>query len=80
MPPAFIVFGLDALHIVIYGEAVAIVALLLFIRLLWVAFDRVDRRIERAERERDEARDTLGVLRRMSEIRVETVIRMKGFT
>lgn len=74
-----VVFGLNWLHLAIYSEAVVIVLLL---GLVW----RVDsvgaefgRERNRARRERDEAREMLATLRRMSEIRVETVTRLRGF-
>jgi hypothetical protein len=73
------IFGLDWLHIAVYGEAALIVCLLLAVRVLWVALEELDERYQRAKRERDEAKDTLGVIRRMSEIRVETVTRLRGF-
>lgn len=52
--------------------------LLLLARVFIVALRRTDQR-NRARRERDEAKEVVDVLRRMSEIRMETVTRIKGF-
>jgi hypothetical protein len=77
--PALFIFAVSLLHWVAYTEAALIVLLLLaigfvlFQGVLWMK-DCV-----RAEAEREEARRTLDTLRRMSEIRVETVARLRGF-
>jgi hypothetical protein len=76
---ASVIFGLDWLHIAVYGEAALIVLLLLALRVLWVEFDDLEASRRRASRERDEAKEMLAVIRRMSEIRVETVMRLRGF-
>lgn len=78
--PAFAIFGLDWLHLAVYGEAGLIILLLLFVRALWRECYRLDDRAKAVKRERDEAKDTLALIRRMSEIRVETVTRMRGFS
>jgi hypothetical protein len=72
------IFGVNWLHMAIY-EGVVIVALVLAVGVLWIAFDDLDRDYRQAKRERDEAKETLGVIQRMSEIRVETVTRLRGF-
>jgi hypothetical protein len=77
--PATVALGLSLLHLAIYAEAVVIVLLLaLAIRVGSVGAE-FGRERNRARRERDEAREMLATLRRMSEIRVETVTRMRGF-
>ena len=73
-------FALSLLHVAVYAEAAIIVLLLLLLSyvlfrgMLWMCD------CERAEAERDEARQTLHTLRRMSEIRIETVARLRGFS
>jgi len=70
----------SSLLTVIYVEAAVIVALLLLVlRVGVVGMRRMSQR-DRARRERDEARRTLHALERMSEIRVETVTRLRGFS
>jgi hypothetical protein len=76
---AFAILGLDWLHVAVYGEGALVVVLLLALRVLWVSAADLDERFRRARRERDEAKEGLAVIRRMSEIRVETVTRMRGF-
>jgi hypothetical protein len=77
--PAFAILGLDWLHVAVYGEGALILALLLAVRVLWVSAADLDERFRRARRERDDAKEVLAVIRRMSEIRVKTVTRMRGF-
>lgn len=61
------------------AETVFMVFLLLLLaRVFVVALRRTDQR-NRVRRERDEAKEVVDVLRRMSEIRMETVTRIKGF-
>ncbi len=77
--PAIFVFATSLLHLVTYTEAVLIVVLLLALGVVLIRAVVWMRDCEHAEAERDEARETLHTLRRMSEIRVETVTRMRGF-
>lgn len=61
--------------------AVFVIGGLLFLLYAFAAeLGRLEERERQACRERDEARKTLELIRRMSEIRVETVTRMRGFT
>jgi Na+-transporting methylmalonyl-CoA/oxaloacetate decarboxylase gamma subunit len=76
---ATVVLGLSLLHLAVYGEAVVIVLLLVLVLRVGSVGAEFGRERNRARRERDEARETLATLRRMSEIRVETVTRMRGF-
>jgi hypothetical protein len=76
---AFAIFGLNWLHLAVYAEAAIIVTLMLVVAVLRDAIIRLDNRRLRAKRERDEAKDVLNLIRRMSEIRVETLTRMRGF-
>jgi uncharacterized membrane protein affecting hemolysin expression len=78
--PALFIFAVSLLHWVAYTEAALI--LLLLLAIVFVLFQGVlwMRNCQRAEAEREEARRTLDTLRRMSEIRVETVTRLRGFT
>ena len=76
--PAFLIFAASLLHVA-YAEAVLIVVLLLLILRLGVVGARGIRQRDRARRERDEAKASLATIRRMSEIRVEAVTRLRGF-
>ncbi|MGC2373117.1 MAG: hypothetical protein WA484_04500 [Solirubrobacteraceae bacterium] len=78
MPSTFI-FSALVLHLTVYPETIVIVLLLLLVLRLGIVEMRYLRQRDRARRERDEARETLHTLRRMSEIRVETVTRLRGF-
>jgi uncharacterized membrane protein len=78
--PATLVFGLSLLHLAVYTEAAVIVLLLLFGIRVCEANERIAKDRSRARRERDEAQANLRALRRMSEIRVETVTRLRGFS
>jgi hypothetical protein len=77
--PGIFVFAISLLHLTVYAETAVIVVLLL--ALGWVLFQGMlwMKDCQRAEAERDEAQRTLQTLRRMSEIRVETVTRLRGF-
>jgi uncharacterized membrane protein len=77
--PTNVVVGLSLLHLAIYAEAVVIVLLLVLVIRIGIVGAEFRRERSRARRERDEAREMLATLRRMSEIRVETVTRMRGF-
>jgi type II secretory pathway component PulK len=68
------------LHLAVYTEAAVIVVLLLLMLRLGMVGGLYLRQRNRARRERDEARQVLRTIRRMSEIRVETVTRLRGFT
>lgn len=76
---ASIIFGLDWLHLAVYSEAVVIGLLLVLVLRVGRVGAEFGRERDRARRERDEAREMLATLRRMSEIRVETVTRLRGF-
>jgi hypothetical protein len=76
---ASVIFGLNWLHLAVYGEAVVIVLLLALVLRVGSVGAEFGRERNRARRERDEAREMLATLRRMSEIRVETVTRLRGF-
>lgn len=71
--------SVSVLNLVVYTEAAIIVVLLLLA--LWLLAQSVCwmEKYERARRERDEAKANLATIRRMSEIRVETVTRLRGF-
>jgi hypothetical protein len=77
---AFLIFAAPLLHVAVYTEAVVIVLLLLLVLRISVVEMRYLRQRDRARRERDEAKETLHTLQRMSEIRVETVTRLRGFS
>ena len=77
--PATVVLGLSLLHLAVYAEAVVIVLLVAVVIRVGSVGAEFGRERNRARRERDEAREMLATLRRMSEIRVETVTRMRGF-
>ncbi|HEY4810999.1 MAG TPA: hypothetical protein VIH71_08085 [Solirubrobacteraceae bacterium] len=77
--PATVVLGLSLLHLAVYAEAVVIVLMLALLARVGSVGAEFRRERNRARRERDEAREMLATLRRMSEIRVETVTRMRGF-
>jgi hypothetical protein len=79
MPSTFI-FSASVLHLMVYTEAVVIVLLLLLVLRLGVVEMRYLGQRDLARRERDEAKETLHTLQRMSEIRVETVTRLRGFS
>ena len=77
--PALVFLGLGVLELAACAEGALIVLLLVIAGLcFWNAVYWADR-YEEARDAREEARATLATLRRMSEIRVETVTRMKGF-
>jgi hypothetical protein len=77
--PAIFVFAISLLHLTVYVESFLIVVLLCFTGWMLVVNMHYVDKCERAKRERDEARQMLQTLRRMSEIRLETVARIKGF-
>jgi hypothetical protein len=77
--PAGFVFATLLLHLTVSVETVVIVILFLLVCRLAVVGERRVRQRDQARRERDEARQVLQTLRRMSEIRVETVARIRGF-
>jgi nitrate/nitrite transporter NarK len=73
------IVALSLLNVAVYVEAAVIVVLLValvvtFLRAVVWMWD-----CEQAEAECEEARKTLHTLRRMSEIRVEVVSRLRGF-
>lgn len=74
-----VIFATSFLHIAVYAEAAVILLLLGFIGFVWHEATLLMWDCEQAKAERDEARKTLHTLRRMSEIRVETVTRLRGF-
>lgn len=76
---ASIIFGLDWLHLAVYGEMLLIALLIVVVIRVGSVGAELGRERNRARRERDEAREMLATLRRMSEIRVETVTRLRGF-
>lgn len=79
MSAAFILAA-SLLHVVVYVQSALIVILVLMVlRVGTVGMRRVRQR-DRARRERDKAEEVLDTLRRMSEIRLETVARIQGFT
>jgi hypothetical protein len=75
----WVIFGLDWLHLAVYSEAVVIALLLVLVSRVGSVGADFGWERDRARRERDEAREMLATLRRMSEIRVETVTRLRGF-
>ncbi|HWY18454.1 MAG TPA: hypothetical protein VNY27_07050 [Solirubrobacteraceae bacterium] len=77
--PAFLTFAISLLHLAVYTEALVIVVLMFLVLRLCIGVDWLANQRDRARGERDEARETLAVIRRMSEIRVETVTRLRGF-
>lgn len=76
---AILILAISLLRLVVYAETILIVVLFLLVLRLGVVGARRIRQRDRARRERDEARQILQTLRRMSEIRVETVTRLRGF-
>lgn len=79
MPFSFLL-AVTLVHLVAYVEVFAIVALLLLVQKLLLISDVYLNERDEAERQRDEAKETLAVVRRMSELRVETVMRIQGFS
>jgi hypothetical protein len=67
------------LHSTARIQAAVIFVLVLLLWRVAVVGAQSRRQCDRARRERDEAKETLLILRRMSEIRVETVTRLRGF-
>jgi hypothetical protein len=67
------------LHSTARIEAAVIFVLVLLVLRLGIVEMRYLRQRDRARRERDEAREILAVIRRMSEIRVEVITRLRGF-
>lgn len=78
MVVAFIIAA-SLLHVVVYVQSALILILLLMVlRVGFVGMRRVRQR-DRARRERDKAEEILATVRRMSEIRLETVAILSGF-
>lgn len=67
------------LHLTISVETAVIVLLVLLLWRSLVLMAQFRRQCARARRERNEAKEQLATLRRMSEIRVETVTRLGAF-
>lgn len=78
--PSVAILSTSVLHLAVYTQAAVIVTLLLLVLRVGVVGMRRMRQRDRARRERDEARRTLHTLERMSEIRVETITRLRGFS
>lgn len=76
---ALVIFGLRLLRFAVYAEAAVIVVLGLLCIWLFARAVYLVGQYDQALAERDEARATLKAIGRMSEIRVETVARMRGF-
>jgi len=76
---ALVFFGLGALELAACAEGAVVVLLLVVAGVCFRSAVYWSGRYEEARDARDEARATLATVRRMSEIRVETVTRMKGF-
>jgi hypothetical protein len=68
------------LHSTVRIEAAVIFLLLLIVLRIGVVEMRYLRQRDQARWERDEAREILAVIRRMSEIRVEVKTQLRGFT
>jgi hypothetical protein len=73
------ILAVSLLQLTVCAETVFIGLLLLLVMWLFVLVERRVYQRNHAREERDEAKEMLMVLRRMSEIRVETVARIRGF-
>ena len=78
--PVIFIYAALALHLTIGVETALIILLVLLLLRVVVVGEESRWQYDRARRERDEAKEQLATLRRMSEIRVETVSRLRGFT
>jgi hypothetical protein len=77
--PSVTILSTSVLSVAVCAEAAVIFVLVLMLWRVAVVGARYLRQRDRARRERNEARQTLALIRRMSEIRVETVTRLRGF-
>jgi hypothetical protein len=79
MPATILILAVSLLQLTVCVETVFIGLLLLLVMWLFVLVERRVYQRNQARAERDEAKGMLTVLRRMSEIRVETVAKLRGF-
>ncbi|HEY7831906.1 MAG TPA: hypothetical protein VIC06_15200 [Solirubrobacteraceae bacterium] len=77
MPATILILAVSLLQLTICVETVFIGLLLLLVMWLFVLVERRVYQRNQAREERDEAKEILTVLRRMSEIRLETVARLR---
>lgn len=75
-----VVLGIGLWNLAACIEAVVIVMLLCFVVYVITVNDSNVRAYERVRDERDETRAILRTIRRMSEIRIEAITRLRGFT
>jgi hypothetical protein len=74
------IFGMDWPLLAAGIESVVVLVLLCLLAWLWGEFEECAWKYEQAREERDEARRTLQAIYRMSEIRRETIARMRRFS
>jgi type II secretory pathway component PulK len=73
MPAAIAILAVSLLHLAVYTEAAVIVVLLLLLLRFGIVGGLYLRQRNRARQQRNEARQALAVLQRMSEVRLDTI-------
>ncbi len=79
MPTTVLILAVSLLQLMVCFETAFIVLVMHLVMWLFVLVERRVYQRNQAREERDEAKETMAVLRRMSEIRMETVARLRGF-
>jgi hypothetical protein len=77
--PAIFVFATALLHLTVGVQTAVIVALALLLLRVGIVGERSRKERDRARGECNEVKEQLATLRRMSEIRLEVVTRLRGF-